>query len=325
MLNNSVFIFSRSIHTLILQADIIQVFTCSAKITLFHRICKHSRRTHHIPKPFTHDRRFIFINLHHITPKARHMKNIPTDIFNLTTVKRPVAQGSILVAEPFLGEQYFRHAVITLIDHGNDDGSMGVVLNIPSGFSLDELIEGINPDIDIPVFCGGPVSLDRLYFIHTLGDRIIPGASQFAPGLWVGGEFPAIIDYINSGYRTDGIIRFFLGYAGWTRGQLLEEIDQSVWAVAYTPATDSSSFTDPSQYPLHPYIKPDTSYIDPSQRQINPTPLSHTPREAITPGTPLAPHDLLTKTGDSLWHHVVRHMGTAYHGWLLHPRDLHAN
>lgn len=159
------------------------------------------------------------------------MKNIPTDIFNLKTVKRQVEAGSIMVAEPFLGEKYFRHGVIAIIDHNGESGSMGVVMNNPSGYSLNELLDGVKPAHGIPVYCGGPVSLDRLYFIHSLGNEIIPGATEFAPNLWIGGDFEVVIDYVNSGYLTDGILRFFLGYSGWTAGQLEEEIDKSVWAV----------------------------------------------------------------------------------------------
>jgi len=160
------------------------------------------------------------------------MRNIPTDIFKLTTVKRPVKQGSIMVSEPFLNEQYFNHSVIALIDYNVMHGSMGVVLNNPTVYRLDEVIAGVDSRRRIPVYCGGPVSLDRLYFVHTLGDSIIPESSEFSEGLYVGGDFEAMIDYVNTGYRTEGVVRFFLGYSGWTPGQLETEVENSVWAVA---------------------------------------------------------------------------------------------
>ncbi len=166
------------------------------------------------------------------------MRNIPTDIFKLNTIKLPVEAGSLIVAEPFLSETYFNHAVIAIIEHNEDNGSMGVVLNNPSGYTLDELIENVEIDQTVPVYCGGPMSLDRLYFVHTLGDRIFHGASEFGPGLWIGGDFDAVLGYVNSGYQLQGCLRFFLGYSGWSPRQLESEIEQSVWAVAgrnYSP------------------------------------------------------------------------------------------
>lgn len=233
------------------------------------------------------------------------MRNIPTDIFNLSTVKHPVAQGSVIVAEPFLAEPYFNHAVIAIISHDVEEGSMGVVLNIRSGYTLDDLIENVDSRREIPVFCGGPVGLDRLYFIHRLGPDIIPGATKFAPGLWIGGDFDAVTDYVNSGYRTDGVLRFFLGYSGWTYSQLSQEIEDSVWAVAGTCHEDGIMSINILSAPTANEV----GKIE-NTEHVN---------------TTVSPYDLLTLKGDALWHHIVRRMGPTYRTWLLHPRDTRAN
>lgn len=164
------------------------------------------------------------------------MKTYHSDIFDFTTVKTPAGQGSLLVSEPFLRERYFMHAVVSLIDVPQRTGSMGVVLNNRTALMLDEVMDNIDAARKINVYCGGPVSQDRLFFVHTLGDIIIPQAQQYAPGLWVGGDFDAIADYINSGYPIDGCVRFFVGYSGWDPGQLQAELDNNVWAVAANPA-----------------------------------------------------------------------------------------
>lgn len=136
------------------------------------------------------------------------MKNIDTSFFKISTEKLSVKAGDLLIAEPFLGETWFNRAVISLIDHSVEDGTTGVVLNHPITSTLDEVLDGVNSDSHIKVYCGGPLSQDRLYFVHTLGDEIIPDARLYAPGLWIGGNFDAAIDYINEGYPTDGQIRF---------------------------------------------------------------------------------------------------------------------
>lgn len=160
------------------------------------------------------------------------MRNIQTKLFDITTVKRPAVQGSLLVSEPFLRERYFMHAVISLIDVPSDGSSvMGVVLNNSTALMLPEIFEDVRSERQIPVYCGGPLSQDRLFFVHTLGDKIIPDAFEYTPGLWVGGSIEAMTDYINSGYPTDGVVRFFLGYSGWEQGQLDSELERDVWAV----------------------------------------------------------------------------------------------
>lgn len=161
------------------------------------------------------------------------MKNIRSNIFDINTIKRPARSGSLMVAEPFLRERYFLHAVVSVIDApDNGEGTMGVVLNNKTALNLHEILDGLDSSRPVPVYCGGPMSQDRLFFIHTLGRAIIPDAQEYAPGLWVGGDFDSIIRYINAGYPTDGVVRFFLGYSGWGVGQLDAELNDNVWAVA---------------------------------------------------------------------------------------------
>ena len=146
------------------------------------------------------------------------------------------APGALLVSEPFLREDYFSHSVIALIEYEPGGGAMGVVLNNGSDYTLQELVEGVERKEPIPVYCGGPVGSDRLYFIHTLGD-IIPGTQPLGDGLWVGGDFEPMLSIVNDGYELEGNIRFFLGYSGWSGSQLEEELARNVWAVS--PLTGS--------------------------------------------------------------------------------------
>ena len=144
------------------------------------------------------------------------------------------APGALLVSEPFLHEEFFNHAVISLVEYEPGERAMGVVLNNETDYSLQELVEGITVKEPIPVYCGGPVSDDRLFFIHTLGD-LIPGTQPLSNGLWIGGDFDAMLKIINDRYDLDGNIRFFLGYSGWEAGQLEAELSRNVWAVANMP------------------------------------------------------------------------------------------
>ncbi len=168
------------------------------------------------------------------------MKNYRSRIFDFKTIKRPVEQGSLLVSEPFLQERYFKHAVISLVDLAADNGTMGVVLNNRTGLMLHEVVDEIKASRQVNVYCGGPLSHDRLFFLHTLGPDIVSGASEYAPGLYIGGDFASVVEYVNSGYPMNGVLRFFIGYTGWSPGQLAEELDNDVWAVANPDAVPAA-------------------------------------------------------------------------------------
>lgn len=170
------------------------------------------------------------------------MKDLATTLFTVACDHRAPRCGATLVAEPFLRDSYFNRAVISIIDYLPADGATGTVLNNPTGYKLPELLEGLNPSIDVPIYCGGPLGQDRLYFLHTLGPDIIPNAREYAPGLYVGGDFNAVINYLECGYPAEGVLRFFIGYSSWTEGQLEHEIKDNTWAQADTPADCSELF-----------------------------------------------------------------------------------
>ena len=169
-------------------------------------------------------------------------------LFRIDMSARMAHPGSLLVAEPFLRDSHFKHAVITLVDYSLGGKSMGIVLNHPAGCTLQQLVSEVTATTPIKVWCGGPMSCDRLYFIHSLGSDIIPNAHPIGNGLWIGGSFEAMIAYVNSGYPITGMIRFFLGYSGWDAGQLDEELGNHVWAVADPLSPDETLTLEDDAY-----------------------------------------------------------------------------
>lgn len=167
------------------------------------------------------------------------MKDITTNLFRIKSSYGTPAAGGLLVAEPFMDEGYFNHGVVSLIDYVSDQGATGTVMNNRTEYRLGELLDGVSSELNIPVFCGGPLGQDRLYFLHTLGSDIIPTARPYAPGMYVGGDFDAVIAYINAGYPVEGAVRFFLGYSNWCEGQLERELKEDSWAIAPMPQSPS--------------------------------------------------------------------------------------
>lgn len=152
---------------------------------------------------------------------------------------RQLAAGALLVAEPFLAEDWFRHAAGIVIDYSMADGTVGLMLNQLASVTLNQVVDCKK---DYPVYVGGPVGNDRLSFLHTLGD-VVPGSQQVMPGLWLGGNFDEALQLVDDNPLPEGMIRFFIGYSGWTPGQLEQEIDDHVWAVAAPPADAAQLLT----------------------------------------------------------------------------------
>lgn len=158
------------------------------------------------------------------------MNPLNKSLFDIDLPGLPLEQGRLLVAEPFLRDEYFNHAAILLADYQKGEKAMGVVMNAATEYTLGQLVENVDEDLRIPIFCGGPMSRDRLFYVHTLG-HLIPESREIADGIYIGGDFEAVIDYVAKGYPTEGMIRFFAGYSGWDAGQLEEEVRNHVWAV----------------------------------------------------------------------------------------------
>ena len=146
-------------------------------------------------------------------------------------------KGNILISEPFLQDAYFQRAVVLLVEH-NINGSMGFVLNKKTNLLINDFFSDLENLSDIPIYLGGPVSPNRLFFIHTLDEKIIPDSIKIADGLYFDGDFDMLKQYIIDGNPIKEKIKFFLGYSGWTKGQLGYEIKGNSWMVSHSPNTN---------------------------------------------------------------------------------------
>lgn len=135
-------------------------------------------------------------------------------------------EGKLLIATPVvLGDPNFHRAVVLIADH-KPSGSLGFILNKRLEYTLNEVMEGI--DSKFPLYFGGPVDQDSLFYIHTYG-RDIPKSIPITNNVFWNGDFDFISERIRSGELSSDRIRFFLGYSGWGEGQLEEELIQKSW------------------------------------------------------------------------------------------------
>jgi putative transcriptional regulator len=149
------------------------------------------------------------------------------DIFKVESKLEP-AQGRVLIAEPFLPGDYFSRSTVLLVQC-SAEGDVGFILNKPTEFLVKDLFNGF-PDLDIHLFLGGPVSNDKLFFLHTLGDKI-PDSLHISGQLYWSGDFEHLMSLMRAGIVEEDEVRFFLGYSGWSAGQLAAEISDFSWVV----------------------------------------------------------------------------------------------
>lgn len=144
-------------------------------------------------------------------------------------------KGHILVSDPYLPDPSFRRSVVLLCEH-NENGTFGLILNKPLGLAVNDTLIGF-PDFAAEVFMGGPVEPDKLFFIHTLGNTL--NASVHISGnIYWSGDFEHLKHLAEKGIAHAGNVRFFIGYAGWEKGQLDKELKEDSWIVAQADEHD---------------------------------------------------------------------------------------
>ena len=151
-------------------------------------------------------------------------------LFQVESNKEFPRQGSLLIAAPFLRDYQFSRTVILMVEH-NEEGSMGIILNknFNNLMTLNEVVPELASLPPIPLYKGGPVGRDTLFYLHTLS--YLKDALPLGNGLYLNGDFNQMQQYILSGAPTQGVARFFMGYAGWQKGQLKQEMMQNTWIV----------------------------------------------------------------------------------------------
>lgn len=143
---------------------------------------------------------------------------------------KPIVAGNILIAQPFMDDGNFSRSVIGITEHG-DKGTVGFVLNKMVKVKLEEMIPDIETEEKYKVHYGGPVATDTLHYLHNVGD-LLEGSTKIRKGLYWGGDFEKLIFLINSGLVLERNIRFYVGYSGWSEGQLAEEMKGGTWIVS---------------------------------------------------------------------------------------------
>jgi putative transcriptional regulator len=154
--------------------------------------------------------------------------------------------GHFLIAMPAMTDPYFAKSLTFICEH-NKDGAMGVVINRPIDMTLDTLFEQIDLDLNNSpiateaVHFGGPVQIDRGFVLHN-------PAGKWQSTIAINGDIALttskdILEAVAHGTGPEKIL-VTLGYAGWSAGQLEQEMAHNAWLSV--KAADSVIFDMPN-------------------------------------------------------------------------------
>ncbi|MES1243512.1 MAG: YqgE/AlgH family protein [Acidobacteriota bacterium] len=152
----------------------------------------------------------------------------------------------LLLAMPQVVDPFFHKSVVLLLHH-EEEGSFGFIVNRPTEIRLTEILQGMEVawqggQAAVAHF-GGPVQPQLGTVLFAPGAAETEAASEVLPGISITQH---IGDLSRLAETPPDDFRLFLGYAGWSSGQLLQEILRNDWLTAPVRA-DLIFACDPEQ------------------------------------------------------------------------------
>jgi putative transcriptional regulator len=141
-----------------------------------------------------------------------------------------LARGTFLVADRDLGDPNFAGTVVLLVSYDEQEGSLGIIINRRTDVPLSRVFGNIKPGRDSTeaVYLGGPVEPGRGFALLKSGDKG-GDAIRIVNGVHLISGKAALEKAV--GEALPGTFHIFLGYAGWSGGQLEHEVELSGWHV----------------------------------------------------------------------------------------------
>ncbi len=162
-------------------------------------------------------------------------------------------KGSFLIANPVLPDPNFSRTVVLLCNH-NEEGSFGLVVNRAAEVNAKEVF----PDSDMlktydrGIFIGGPVSQSQVFYLVRFQEEV-EGLDAVCEGVQMGMSWDTLEELFPRLEDPNNDLRFYLGYSGWSAGQLAGEMDQRSWLVH--GATQNHVFTQGAERLWHQVVR----------------------------------------------------------------------
>lgn len=138
-------------------------------------------------------------------------------------------RGQFLLDGGTLGGSCFHRSVVLVCEH-TPEGALGLVLTRPGSLRLEDSLPGEVPQgfRDLRLFDGGPVQPTALSYLHSAPSHLL---GNVLPGLSIGHQLEELRDLMASGSPMLRL-KVFSGYAGWSPGQLDDELRRGSWLTA---------------------------------------------------------------------------------------------
>lgn len=152
------------------------------------------------------------------------------DLLKVKPTGIPLEAGKILVSVPFYNDTFFNRSVVLLTDY-NEEHCAGLIVNNKLPYTIGELVDEVR--LESPMFLGGPVMPSALFLLHNFDS--CQSASCIIPNVYVGYD-QILLALIEHNAIPTLRYRFLMGYAGWSPGQLADEIAHNMWVVSNATA-----------------------------------------------------------------------------------------
>lgn len=171
--------------------------------------------------------------------------------FSVNTAKSgDCLRDHFLLAMPRLSEGIFSQSITYICEHG-ESGAMGIVINRPLDLSVSEIFEHlqISTQLDfseMPVMAGGPVQMDHGFVLHRYCDKTWEASVKVTSEITLTTSRDILRAIATDSGPSDHLIA--LGYAGWTAGQLEQELAENSWLTL--PGSSDIIFSTPAEQRL---------------------------------------------------------------------------
>lgn len=179
-----------------------------------------------------------------------------------------IQRGNFLISYPFLEDDYFFRSVICMMEH-NNEGSFGLIINKKMPYKIGEVVPVLS-HLDNALYMGGPVDTQSLFFLHPYKD--LKDTMSVGENIYLNGDLHELKDMLELDFAEPQAIRFYLGYSGWSVGQLADELKEKSWlignfdtSIIFDTADDDiiwrkaieqlgDAYSDIAHYPIDPHM-----------------------------------------------------------------------
>jgi len=135
-------------------------------------------------------------------------------------------KGQLLLDGGKLRGSFFHRTVVLICQH-DAEGAFGLVLNRESGNKVGDALVADLPERlkELALYIGGPVQPAAMSYLHA--EEFLPDANVL-PNLGLGHSLDELMELAES-YSANQKLKLFAGYAGWSPGQLEDEMRRQAW------------------------------------------------------------------------------------------------